>query len=73
MSPSAIEVQPEALPSKFPKPLKATGSLDKYESIDITPVVGTEYPTIKLVDLIKAPNADELLRDLAIKSSFRPC
>ena len=60
--------------SSFKEPLKSTGSLDKYTSIDITPVIGTEYPQVNLVELVNAPNADELLRDLAIKSmsSFFP-
>jgi len=73
MSPSAISVEQTTIPivstTKLPKPLKSSGSLDQYESIDITPIIGTEYPTVKLVDLINAPNADELLRDLAIKSN----
>jgi hypothetical protein len=50
------------------EPLKSNGTLDKYISIDVTPVIGTEYPKVDLVKLINAPNADELLRDLAIKS-----
>jgi hypothetical protein len=70
MSPSAVSTEPQVSPVKSQKPLKSTGSLDKFESIDITPVIGTEYPTVKLADLIKAPNADEFLRDLAIKSSI---
>ncbi|KAF2664690.1 TfdA family taurine catabolism dioxygenase TauD [Microthyrium microscopicum] len=53
------------------EPLKYSGSLDQYKSIDLTPVIGTEYPETNLVDLINAPNADDLLRDLAIKISQR--
>jgi hypothetical protein len=53
------------------EPLKSTGSLDKYASIDITPVIGTEYPEVNLVDLINASNADDLLRDLAIKGELQ--
>jgi alpha-ketoglutarate-dependent taurine dioxygenase len=48
--------------------LKSSGSLDLLQSIDITPVIGTEFPSAKLVDLINSPNSDQLLRDLAIKS-----
>lgn len=63
--------------SSSKQPLKYGGSLDHFESTDVTPVIGTEYPTANLIDLINAPNADELLRDLAIKSertfrSLRP-
>jgi hypothetical protein len=55
------------------KPLQGSGSLDQYESFDLTPVIGTEYPTIQLTDLIKSENAETLLRDLAIKSKFLQC
>lgn len=53
---------------KVSKPLQLSGVLDKFESFDVTPVIGTEYPILKVVDLLSAPNADELIRDLAIKS-----
>jgi len=79
MAPSAVEIEQQASvtdlanlklkASSFKEPLKSTGSLDKYTSIDITPVIGTEYTQVNLVELINAPNADELLRDLAIKST----
>jgi hypothetical protein len=38
-------------------------------------VIGTEFHNVDIVDdLMNAPNADELLRDLAITSShFPPC
>lgn len=51
-------------------PLKSTGVLDKYESFDVTPVIGKEFPTANLVDWINAPNADELLRELALTSKL---
>jgi hypothetical protein len=74
MSPSAVAtpIPAEAHPAKSIKPIKSNGSLDEFESIDLTPVIGTEYPKVQLVDLIKAPNADQLLRDLAIKSKTHP-
>lgn len=50
------------------EPLQYSGSLDQYESDDVTPSIGTEFPGANLVDFLNAPNADELLRDLAIKS-----
>ncbi|EXJ89885.1 hypothetical protein A1O3_02952 [Capronia epimyces CBS 606.96] len=53
------------------QPLKASGALDKYASEDLTPVIGTEFPTANLVEWLQSPNADELLRDLAIKISER--
>jgi hypothetical protein len=69
MAPSAIDVDtPIHSKPESRKPLKYSGSLDSYESFDPTPAIGTEYPTANLVDWLNAPNADELIRDLAIKS-----
>jgi len=52
------------------EPLKLSGALDTFESFDVTPVIGREFPTANLVDWLNAPNADELIRDLAITSTF---
>lgn len=52
-------------------PLQPTGALDKYKSFDLTPFIGREYPEVQLVDLLRAPDADELLRELAIIVSQR--
>ncbi|PCH38855.1 taurine catabolism dioxygenase [Wolfiporia cocos MD-104 SS10] len=52
-------------------PLKPTGALDKYEHVDLTPVIGREYPNVQLTDLLNAENADELIRELAIIVSQR--
>lgn len=53
-------------------PLKYSGSLDKYENFEVTPVIGKEYPTAKIAELLRAENSDELLRDLAITSAQTP-
>ena len=54
----------------FPKPLQLSGALDAYaESFDVTPVIGREFPKVNLVEVLNAPNSDELLRDLAITSA----
>jgi hypothetical protein len=50
------------------EPLKLSGALDQFEHFDVTPVIGREYSNVKLHDLLRAPNSDELLRDLAITS-----
>lgn len=54
--------------------MELSGSLDQYESSDITPVIGREFLKANLVDWMNDPKADELLRDLAITSelSFSP-
>jgi len=52
------------------EPLKLSGALDHLESFDVTPVIGREYAaSVDLVELLRAPNSDELIRDLAITSS----
>ncbi|KAF3067349.1 putative alpha-ketoglutarate-dependent sulfonate dioxygenase [Daldinia childiae] len=48
------------------EPLKKGSSIDHLKYIDSTPIIGREYPTAKLKDILKAPNAEEQLRDLAI-------
>ncbi|SCZ96085.1 BZ3500_MvSof-1268-A1-R1_Chr8-1g09993 [Microbotryum saponariae] len=53
------------------EPLVAKSLLDGYKSSDVTPVIGREYPDLQLSELLKAPNADELIRDLAIVISQR--
>lgn len=49
-------------------PLKLTGVLDHHEHFDLTPVIGREFPKVDLVEWLQAPNADELLTELAYTS-----
>ena len=53
-------------------PLKQSGLLnERFESDDLTPVIGREFPKVNIVDdLLNAPDADTLLRDLAITSKI---
>lgn len=60
----------EAVPSAYPQPLKLTGALEKFKYEDATPVIGREYDLNIVDDLMNAPNADELLRELAITSEL---
>jgi hypothetical protein len=65
----------EALPARYEnhkEPLKLSGALDQLEHFDVTPVIGREYVNVDLVELLRAPNSDELLRDLAITSLLPP-
>jgi hypothetical protein len=56
--------------SQYPAPLKLSGALDRFAFEESTPVIGREFPSVNIVDdLLNAPNADELLRDLAITSN----
>jgi hypothetical protein len=50
------------------EPLKLSGALDKFDSFDVTPVIGREFANVDLAEWLHAPNSDELLRDLAITS-----
>ena len=79
MAPSATEVQPQVdipiHPGKAAaaKPwVKSTGILDQYESFDVTPVIGREFPHANLVSWLQASNSDELLKELALTSTSHP-
>jgi alpha-ketoglutarate-dependent taurine dioxygenase len=65
-------VSQSTAPAKLIKtPMQLAGALDKFESFDVTPAIGMEFPTANLAEWLKAPNADELIRDLAITVSQR--
>jgi len=58
--------------SSYPRePLRLKGTLDQFKSFDVTPVIGREFPDVNLKDLLRAPNSDDLIRDLAITISQR--
>lgn len=59
-------VKAVATPKLLREPLQLKGVLDQYEHFDVTPIIGREYPTANLKEWLRAPNSDELLRDLAI-------
>ncbi len=48
------------------EPLKYSGSLDKFDSFEATTIIGREFPTMQLSDLMTSPRRDEYIRDLAI-------
>ena len=49
-------------------PLQLKGVLNEFKSFDVTPVIGKEFPEAKLAEWLKAPNSDELIKDLAVTS-----
>lgn len=55
--------------TRLTKPLEYAGLLDSYKNHDLTPVIGREYYGLQIVDLLKAENADALIRDLAVTST----
>lgn len=52
------------------EPLQLQGVLDQYDSFDVTPIIGREFPAADLKEWLEAPNSDELLRELAITSQY---
>ena len=53
------------------EPLQKTGKLERFEFEEATPVIGREYPTVNIVDdILESPDADALIKDLAITSMF---
>lgn len=79
MAPSAtIPVDSYPPPSKGsditkhrnPEPLKKSGVLEAaFDFEDVTPTIGREITAQIVEDILNAPNADDLLRDLAITSN----
>ncbi|KAI1814185.1 TauD-domain-containing protein [Poronia punctata] len=69
-----VEEEEDGLPkleTGHREPLKLSGVLDQFESFDSTPVIGREFVNVDLAEWLRAPNSDELLRDLAITISRR--
>ncbi|OAA61706.1 alpha-ketoglutarate-dependent sulfonate dioxygenase [Niveomyces insectorum RCEF 264] len=54
--------------SKLAEPLKLSNSLDAYEQFDVTNVIGREFPTLQLSQIL---HDDQKIRDLAILVSQR--
>lgn len=52
------------------EPLSLSGVLATFRSFDVTPTIGTEFPDANLKAWLEDPNADDLLRDLAITGQF---
>jgi hypothetical protein len=57
MSPNKTETTP------LTKPLNYGGSLDEYPSFDVTSVIGREFPTASILEILKD---DTKIKDLAI-------
>jgi len=55
-----------ASPQLIREPLKGSGSIDHLEYVDVTPIIGREYPNAKVKAILDAPNAEDQIRDLAI-------
>ncbi|KAL9085777.1 MAG: hypothetical protein Q9165_007409 [Trypethelium subeluteriae] len=67
-----VEIQISESPLKHHRaPLQLTGALGQFNSFDVTPEIGKEFPEASLKEWLEAPNSDELIRDLAITISRR--
>jgi len=68
--PSSIDEAPNGANGQKGKlrrePLKNSGSIDHLEYVDVTPIIGREYPTAKIKAILEATNYEQQLRDLAI-------
>jgi Taurine catabolism dioxygenase TauD, TfdA family len=54
--------------ASYPTPLTYSGTLDSYQSFDVTSVIGREFPNLQLTEIL---NDDAKIRDLAILVSQR--
>lgn len=48
------------------EPLTKGTSIDHLAYVDVTPIIGREYPMARIKGILTAANAEEQLRDLAI-------
>ncbi|KAG8688644.1 hypothetical protein FRC09_012805 [Ceratobasidium sp. 395] len=55
-----------------PVPIRSSGSLETLKKLNLTPAIGTEFgPDVQLSELLKAPDSDARVRDLAVHISER--
>src|SRR6187402_437168 len=64
--PPAIRGGHEKARPRTTGPYIYSGSLDSYEHIDSTPSIGREIPALQIKQISASPDADTLIRDLAI-------
>ena len=51
------------------EPLVYGGSLEQFDYVDLTSVIGREFSGVQLTDLMSSDNANVVLKDLAITST----
>ncbi|KAL2786247.1 hypothetical protein BJX66DRAFT_328694 [Aspergillus keveii] len=61
---------PDARP-RVSRPLEYSGSLDRYQNQDLTPVIGREYEGLQVAEILQSPDRDQLIQDLAATISSR--
>jgi hypothetical protein len=63
LSETSSLVQKISLSGYIREPLKYSGSLEEYESSDVTTAIGREYPNVQLSSIL---DDERKIRDLAI-------
>lgn len=53
---------------QYPQPMRQSGSLDSFERVELTPILGTEFRQVDVADWLTRSDSDRLLQDLAILS-----
>jgi hypothetical protein len=53
---------------RISRPLEYSGSLDRYQNQDLTPVIGREYEGLQVAEILQSPDRDQLIQDLAATS-----
>lgn len=51
-------------------PLELFGALNQYEQVDLTPLLGTRFENINLTEILRSPECDEKIRDIAITGEY---
>ena len=57
--------------SSYP-PFADSGSLRNFKTVPVTPILGTEFKDVDITEWLRAPNSDDILRDLALLSALPP-
>lgn len=70
-SPSIIGGAEQSRP-RISQPLEYSGSLDSYTYSDLTPVIGTEYSGLQIVEILKDESCNQIIKDLAVTSEQSP-
>jgi len=58
---------PDSRP-QISRPLEYSGSLDRYQHQDLTPVIGREYEGLQVGEILQSADRDQLIQDLAVTS-----
>lgn len=69
--PSNVRGGNAAAKTQLSKPLTYSGTLDQFESYDVTPAIGREYMNLQVRDILARPDREQVVKDLAVTISQR--